>query len=261
MVPSRYGMEKIVHMVWVGSGVLSLMSRLTVSLWIRRGFTPHIWSYGGLEDVPRGVVLRDACEVLPRESLFTFQGYDKNISNGGKGSYAHWSDIFQMRLLRMHGGWYSQFDVAPLEVPECEYYFADHGFPGVVNTFVMRVPRGSPFLDACIVELESKVNASTASEIGWYDGMGIIGSHVAAAGLGGFVSPRVMECGCGMYTKGRRKPPAGVEFVHWCNSCCPNQGALLSNTSSFYFGLLRKEGLIPPPPRRRWFNPARYGRR
>ena len=246
-------------MVWVGSGVLSLMSRLTVSLWIRRGFAPHIWSYGEVEGVPPGVVMRDAGEVLPRESLFTFQGYDKNISDGGKGSYAHWSDIFQMRLLRMHGGWYSQFDVAPLEVPECEYYFADHGFEGVVNTFVMRVPRAAPFLDACIMELESKVNASTASEIGWYDGMRIIGSHVAAAGLGGFVSPRAVECGCKMYTKGRRRPPAGVEFVHWCNSCCPGQDALLSNSSSFYCGLLRQEGLAPRVPRSKRFNPARHG--
>jgi len=256
-------MEKIVHMVWVGSGVLSLMSRLTVSLWIRRGFAPHIWSYGGLEDVPQGVVLRDAGEVIPRESLFTFQGYDKNILNGGKGSYAHWSDIFQMRLLRMHGGWYSQFDVAPLEVPECDYYFAAHGFPGVVNTFVMRVPRGAPFLDACIIELESKVNASTASEMGWYDGMRIVGSHVASSGLGGFISPRAVECGCKMYAKGSRKPPAGVEFVHWCNSCCPGQDSLISSPSSFYCGLLRQEGFISRVSRPRRFNAARHnlGRR
>ena len=248
-------------MVWVGGG-LSLMSRLTLSLWVRRGFTPHVWSYGSVEGVPSGAVVRDAGEVLPAESLFTFQGYDKNISNGGKGSYAHWSDIFQLRLLRMHGGWYSQLDVACLAVPECEYYFAAHGFPGVVSTFVMRLPRCAPFLDACIADLESRVNASTASEMGWYDGMRIIGSHVDSAGLGGFVSRRAVECGCAKYAMGPHGPPPGVEFVHWCNSCCPGEGSLLSRPDSFYCRLLRGEGLIPPRarlPRERRFNPARQG--
>src|SRR5262245_58988015 len=115
-------MEKIVHLCWPVGPPLTLMERLTLSLWKRHGFTPHLWSYDHTQTAaaPPGVVKRDAREIMPESSLFRFQSERGFAPGKGKGSLSHWSDQFQVALLYRHGGWYSQLDLSCLKVPDPE---------------------------------------------------------------------------------------------------------------------------------------------
>jgi len=236
-------MSKIVNSVWVGND-LTLLEQLSIKLLQRQGAECHLWSYNKIKGVPEGVVLRDAAEIMPADSVFTFKGTGMKEGHG-IGSCALWSDIFQLKLLKKYGGWYSQLDVACLNFPgESEYYFAKHCNEVIINTFIMKVPSEAPFIDKCIEELEEKVNESTSDKIGWLDGMRIIGSHVYKNNLKRFVSSNLMECGFKKYMNQKGVMPLpNIEFIHWCNSLCdtvknnPKPG-------TFYHKLLEQEGLI-----------------
>lgn len=237
----------IVHMIWIGDE-LSLMSQLSIKLWQRQNMIPYLWSYSNnIKNIPKGVVLKDASEIMAKESLFTFQGYGVGLFNGGKGSYSHWSDIFQLKLLKKYGGWYSQLDVACLKMPEeTEYYFANHSDPNIVNTFIMKTPPDAPFIQDCIFEYENKINIQTADKIAWLDGMKIIGSHIRKNQLSSFVSSNTTECGCDKYTQTNHMPGTNIEFIHWCNALCGDPKAPTSkyHKESVYYKLLQQENLI-----------------
>ncbi|NBP71067.1 MAG: hypothetical protein EBU52_20305, partial [Cytophagia bacterium] len=60
----------------------------------------HLWSFDKINNAPNGTILRNAAEVLPEESIFTFQGAPvPGIPKGGIGSLSHWSDQFQLKVL------------------------------------------------------------------------------------------------------------------------------------------------------------------
>jgi hypothetical protein len=235
--------DQAVHLVWIGKS-LPLMGQLSIKLFQRHGKMPHLWSYEEIENVPDGVERRDASEILDRDSIFTFQGDQPGLENNGRGSVSHWSDIFQLTLLRKYGGWYSQLDVACMKFPaRCEYYFARHHDRTVINTFIMRVPKNAPFLDACLAELTAKINKSTSSKIGWFDGMRIVGSHVNAK-LPQFISRKTFECGCPVFTDTDATLKRRYEFLHWCNALCVTIRNGPVREDSLYTRLLKQEGLI-----------------
>lgn len=118
----------IVHAVWIGDS-LSLLEQLTIKLLQKNGHQVHLWCYDRIKNVPKDTVIRDASDILPKNSIFSFQGQPlPYIPNGGIGSLSHWSDQFQMKLLNIEGGIYTQLDVAylwPLDFTQ-EYMFVNH---------------------------------------------------------------------------------------------------------------------------------------
>jgi hypothetical protein len=236
-----------VNMVWIGDS-LSLLGILSIKTWQRFGFVPQVWSYSNIQNLPHGVISKNAEEIMPKESLFTFEGIpQEGLSNGGHGSYSHWSDIFQLKLLEKYGGWYSQLDVAVIKTPKLtDYFFANHAYPNIVNTFVMKVPIDAPFISGCISELKEKINKKTAKNIGWLDSMKIVGSHVRKNNLSNFISYNSIECGCHRLTHTDSLISDNVEFIHWCNALCGNIDKLISecHKNSIIYKLLKHENLI-----------------
>ena len=96
-----------VHMLWV-NGELGRLEFDALSSFVRCRFDVQLWNYGLLGNVPKGVKLRDAREVLPESSLFVNR----------QGSYAAFSDLFRYAVLRKFGGLYSDVDVVALASPE-----------------------------------------------------------------------------------------------------------------------------------------------
>jgi len=75
---------------------------------VRLGHAFHLYVYDGI-DVPEGVILKDASEIIPREELFYFQNPDT-----AKPDLGPFSDLFRFRLLMMRGGWWSDVDTVCL---------------------------------------------------------------------------------------------------------------------------------------------------
>jgi hypothetical protein len=241
--------DNIVHMVWIGNK-LPPLAILSIRLWQRYNITPYLWSYSSIENVPDGVVCKNASEIMPSDSMFTFEGDRENINlaNDGKGSYAHWSDIFQMTLLNEYGGWYSQLDVALLNLPTNRtYYFANHFMNRVINTFVMKTPPNAPFIPKCLEHMNREINKITAIKIKWYDCMKIIGKYVYEEDpLKQYISNNVIECGLDLFVHYEHRPSNKIEFIHWCNSKCQDQNELIHkcHKKSLLYELLKQESIV-----------------
>jgi len=165
--------NQIVHALWIGDR-LSLLECLTIKLLQLHGHTVHLWGYQEIQNVPSGVVLRNAEEILPKDTIFKYAGIPLNIiPNGGIGSLSHWSDRFQMRLLELEGGIYIQLDVAtlrPLNFTN-EFAFVPHmpypGGRGGVAAFLMKCPKGSKFPAETYKELASTIDGETIKTMDW----------------------------------------------------------------------------------------------
>jgi hypothetical protein len=237
-------MDSVIHHVWIGER-LSLLEQLTLKLYQKQGFTPNLWAYDRIENVPDGVVIRDAEEILPRRTVFAFE--PKYVSeNFGTGSYSLWSDRFQLSVLQKFGGWYSQLDVACIKWPEdTEYYFSSDHFASEqgFDPSVMKVPQHAEFIPGCIKELEERVNQRTAG-FGWCFSMEIMSRHIKNHGLWRFASSNVEQNGCLNYMTGTAVPSENTEFIHWWNALWSKELKNTPQPGSFYHKLLMEVGLI-----------------
>jgi hypothetical protein len=232
-----------VNCVWVGSRNFDILQLLSIKQYQKLGFTVNLWAYDHIDNTPDGVIIHDANEIMPHDSIFTFQRPD----HFGHGSPCHWSDIFQLKLLNKVGGWYSQLDVTCLKIPQLtEYYFAHHDETSsihTVNTFIMKIPSKAPFLDKCIYEMETSINRDTISKIDWLHGMRIIGNHVFKNKLNRYISYNNRECANNKtYTKNYDRHIKNLEFIHWCNAVFKDKNN--PTPKSLYYNLLENNNLI-----------------
>jgi len=160
--------NKIVHTMWVGDS-LSLLERLTIKSLQQHGHEVHLWAYNFVKNIPEGTILRDASEILPKNSIFSYQGIPYNgLPNNGIGSLSHWSDRFQMKLLGMVGGIYSQLDVTyfkPIDFKE-DYLFIKY-YSNILQTFLMKCPKGSSFAIEAYSELKNNINSRSITYMDW----------------------------------------------------------------------------------------------
>ena len=91
----------------------------------------HVFAYSRPE-VPAGVIVEDATDILPHHQFFTFEQSPSAFSN-----------IFRYKLLYERGGWWVDTDVLHGEhkTPDCDYYWALE-VPGQINGAVLKFPPG-----------------------------------------------------------------------------------------------------------------------
>ena len=97
----------IVNGFWYGSE-LGELEKLCINSWIKNGYEFHLWLYGDIE-VPKGVVVKNADEIIYFNQYFT---YDGGVS---KGTPVAFSNLFRTQLLYQRGGLYTDLDVLCLK--------------------------------------------------------------------------------------------------------------------------------------------------
>jgi hypothetical protein len=95
--------KPIIQSLWIGTR-LSVMEQLSIRSYLAQGYSFHLYVYEPLENVPAGVVLRRAAEILGPEEIFCYQ------TGPGKGSVAAFSNSFRYKLLLERGGWWTDLD-------------------------------------------------------------------------------------------------------------------------------------------------------
>jgi hypothetical protein len=92
------------HLFWA-NGELTKLEQLCAASFVYQGYETLLWTYGDMKNIPNGVQLRDAREILPEGLLFLNQ----------RGSYAGFSDLFRYAVLNQIGGLYADTDVIALK--------------------------------------------------------------------------------------------------------------------------------------------------
>lgn len=137
-----------IQSLWIGSH-LQPQHLLSIRSFLANGHSYHLYVYDPPRNVPTGVELRDATEVLPRDEIFCYQ------TEVGRGSYSAFSNRFRYCLLFQKGGWWADTDVVclrPWRFPQ-QHVFAAQGEGSECErgaaTCVIRAPRGSRILEWC----------------------------------------------------------------------------------------------------------------
>lgn len=129
------GLE-IVQSLWIGPE-LSPMERLTVNSYLKNGHEFHLYTYNRVQNVPVGTVIRDASEILPRETIFKIRGYSS------------FSDFFRWKLILDRGGYWVDLDAVCLKPYDFdrEYVFIGGrgpvGSSDCITSGIFKAPRNS----------------------------------------------------------------------------------------------------------------------
>jgi hypothetical protein len=105
-----------IHAYW-HSGPLSPYEQLSIASFLAHGPPYILYSYEKIE-APKGVQLRDAAEIVPKDRLFFYRG-------PGAGSVAGFTNLFRYALLRRNEGCWADVDVVRLSgsFPSGEFIF------------------------------------------------------------------------------------------------------------------------------------------
>lgn len=144
-----------VHSFWQGER-LSNLEILCLSSFVKNGIGVRLHAYEPPIDVPPGVVLEDAAEVLPRDKVFFYKPGSFNA-----GSVAGFSNLFRYTLIHRIGGWWVDSDcccLQPFSLDSDEVYFEQ---PHKTEDFsvasaLFRAPSGSPVLRYCLERFAQK---------------------------------------------------------------------------------------------------------
>lgn len=122
--------------LWVGDS-LPLLAELSLRSHVANGIDFQLFTYCRYDNVPEGVRVRDAREILPAECIFTHKN----------GSMAPFSDWFRYAWMSREGGFWCDLDVICLtpNMPDTFPWFAEEN-PGVIGTAAFGFPAEHPLI-------------------------------------------------------------------------------------------------------------------
>lgn len=209
--------NKHVNALWIGSR-LSKIELLTLQSFVDHGHVFHLWLYDEIEnELPDGIVLENANEIIPREKVFRYKHVNKY--GHGKGSVSGFSDIFRYKLLYEKGGWWTDMDVTCLKPlnSSTPYFFRKHHELEMVGN-VMKCPPHSALMLACYEEALREVDENNTD---WHKPIEILNKHVFANNLQQYIFHDASNADLWNeiveFVIGTKKIPGSYFFIHWMN--------------------------------------------
>lgn len=162
--------KPVVQGLWIGDR-LSRFEHNSIKSYLKQGYHYELYTYWPVANVPEGVWVRDAREIIPEDKIFTFGG-----------AITPFSDLFRYKLLHDRGGVWTDCDIIctrPFHLATVgqsdSYIFVTERtilkgafnscikkppytckLRKVLNSFIM-APKGSPLMkvmyDRCLAEL------------------------------------------------------------------------------------------------------------
>ncbi len=166
--------NRIVQSLWIDDEITDLQ-RMCYNSFRAHGHLVKLYSYGQINNLPQGVVLCDANEILPFDNVFRDQ-YN---------SYATFSDWFRIALLNARGGWWVDSDVICLKHfhLEDDYAFAteqaDQNGNITICNAVIKSPANAPLLLGILADIGDLLKEKNTTDIQWTEiGAGLLTKHI-----------------------------------------------------------------------------------
>ncbi|HIF9091538.1 TPA: hypothetical protein ACX6NR_000468 [Photobacterium damselae] len=90
-------MKPVIRTLWIG-GSLSRLEKICLASFLYHGHRVVLYVYDKVDNLPRGVEVADASEIVPKDKIFTYG----KITGQGKGSYAGFANYFRYKMLLIH---------------------------------------------------------------------------------------------------------------------------------------------------------------
>lgn len=139
--------DYVIKGLWIGNE-LSPNELLSINSYLFHGHQYELFTYSQIRNVPEGVIIKNANEIIPESEIFTF-----TLGRHNK-SLSMFSDLFRYRLLYLTGGWWSDLDMICLKPYDFDqdYVFAQekHRDGRInVNGSVIKAPISAPIMSYC----------------------------------------------------------------------------------------------------------------
>jgi hypothetical protein len=165
----------VIRGFWQGD--FTTMERLCVKSFMANGHEFYLYAYGEVGNVPSGVHLLDANEILPYSRLADFRCSQQ------------FSDFFRIALLLKKGGWYSDLDnicLRPFDFSAEYVFYRDHE-ETTVSLALSKAPAGSPALRWCYDYL-NRISVADLAVLPWQAiGSSFIQQIVGVFGLARYI--------------------------------------------------------------------------
>jgi hypothetical protein len=121
---------------------LSAFHWACLASFVELGHTLNLYAYHPL-DVPAGVTLMAATEIIPAEEIFFFSTPESPTPD-----VSPFSDVFRFKLLLERGGWWTDVDEICLrrDIPVCRYAWARELAPPFTGASPIKFPKGDPIV-------------------------------------------------------------------------------------------------------------------
>ncbi|MEH6309090.1 glycosyltransferase [Olivibacter sp. CPCC 100613] len=145
-------MNKIIQSLWIGDA-LSNSEILCLKSYLANGHDFHLYVYEDIPNIPPGVILRDANELISKNRIF----------KDSHRTYASFADWFRIKLLFSKGGWWVDMDTICLQYfhfPESYCIASERDYTmefNTVNNGYMKFPQNDPFLEELLKIMETKI--------------------------------------------------------------------------------------------------------
>jgi hypothetical protein len=148
-------MNNTIQSLWVGDR-LSEIEIICINSFLYHQYEYVLYSYSNIENLPKGVVSKNANEILELSDLLNNQQlFDQKKSSSFL--YSPFSDLFRYRLLYLNGGWWHDTDSCCLSRFDFneEYIVGKHSVKhnnnilSYVASGVIKAPKNSLFFKKC----------------------------------------------------------------------------------------------------------------
>jgi mannosyltransferase OCH1-like enzyme len=128
------------------------MERLSIVSFLANGHSFHLYAYDQIENLPEGVTLLPADNILPSSRIFRYRESD---------SYAGFANLFRYKLLLDRGGWWTDLDticLQPFDFPS-DFVFSSEIDRGaeVVDAAAIKAPAGSALAEYAFRVSDAKI--------------------------------------------------------------------------------------------------------
>ena len=184
-------MSNIIQSLWIGT-TLSKIEQLSIKSFIDNGHEYHLYVYNPIKNIPKGVIIKDANEILPENEIFTYES----------GSYSAFANYFRFTLLYKKGGYWVDTDLVcikkfqfkePIVIASepVKYYTRK-----AITSFLIKLPKGSKeALRGIEIQKEHKVKI-LKGEIKWASGNKTVIQLVNEFNLHKYIIPWINLCSC-----------------------------------------------------------------
>lgn len=138
----------VISALWIG-GQLGQISRACLTSFLMRGHQVNLYTYDNLPDIPEGVNVCDANEIIHHSKIFKHKQ---------TGSYAVFSDVFRYRMLQHIDGLYVDCDaycIKPVTLPEYGYLMGFEDDNNIANG-TLALPKNSQLLQRLVEMTEDE---------------------------------------------------------------------------------------------------------
>lgn len=175
----------MIQFLWV-RGELSKLERLCLKSFVYYNHKTILYSYDNI-DVPEGVILKDARDILPESEIF--------VAEGSLGAF---SDYFRFKMLLDNGGYWADTDMLCVKKFDFEepYLFATElvlkNKGQTITSGLIKCPPNSEIMKSCY-DFVSTITKKT--NIKWGDiGPSLLGNKVAEFGLEKYITSYQTFC-------------------------------------------------------------------